>query len=75
MAQSGGCSHEALATGGDTTANFGLCITHRNEKLAWPDTQKKKKKKKKKKISVFTKSVLLWLPCQVLNCKVSVRPR
>ena len=46
MAQSGGCSQEALGTGRDTRADSGLCLTHQTENLARSGMQKKKKKKK-----------------------------
>ena len=43
MAQFGGSPQEALGTGRDTAADFGLRLTHRTENLAWLGTQKKKK--------------------------------
>ena len=43
MAQSGGWPQETLVTNQNTAAEYGLCLTHRTETLAWPGMQKKNK--------------------------------
>ena len=55
LAQPGGWPQEALGTGWDTTADYGLAPTHLTEDLAWPGTQEKKKKKKRTKGQTYEK--------------------
>ena len=44
MTQSDGCPQEALGTGGDTTADFGLRLTHWTENLCIAGNAEEEKK-------------------------------